>query len=193
MKTNKAQTTKEILSLIGDIYDASYDASYWEVAMGKLCTLVQAVSAGIYIKDHQQKSSFSMYTYGLSKAVNFAYNHGMANLDPSFNIMATKRIGIEPNLINLDVPDFPHPLYRQLVLIPAGVHYAAGVNLFNDNQWHVGIGLHRPKQAGAFDHETLDLINDLIPHFQRAVKFRREFVRLRTRNQTLEARPTHEK
>jgi DNA-binding CsgD family transcriptional regulator/PAS domain-containing protein len=101
--------------------------------------------------------------------------------------MATKQIGIEPNLINLDLPNFPHPLYRQLILKPAGVHYTAGVNLFNDSQWHVGIGLHRPKQAAAFDHETLDLINDLIPHFQRAVKIQREFMRLRTRNQTLEA------
>lgn len=177
--------SKAVLDVIGDIYEAAYRPEHWEVALKHICHLVEAKSAGLFVKTHGKKRTVSMYGYGIPKAGIFAYNHGLANLDPAFKIMMHEPEGKARNILNPDEPEFKHGLYHKLMNKPVGIHYVGGMNIFNDESWIVGLGLHRGEGAGVFEEYSLQVLDDLVPHMQRAIRIQQEFTRLRLRERAL--------
>lgn len=73
------------------------------------------------------------------------------------------------------------------MLKPNDIGYLCGLNLYNDNEWHVGIGLHRSFEAEPFSDSELNTLKVLYPHLQRALRIHKELHRLRSRQQTLQA------
>ena len=177
--------SKVVLDVIGDIYEAAYCPEHWEVALKNICSLIDAKSAGLFIKTHGKKQVLGMYGYGVPKAGIFAYNHGFANIDPCFKIMSEEPAGKSRSILNPDESDFDHGVYHKLMNRPIGIHYVAGMNIFNDEFLYVGLGLHRGKEAGNFDQISFELVDDLLPHLQRAIRIQQEFTRLRMREKAL--------
>ena len=177
--------SKAVLDVIGDIYEAAYQPEHWEVALKQICNLVDAKSAGLFIKTHGKKYTAAMYGYGIPKLGMFAYNRGFASLDPAFKIMAKEPEGKPRNILNPDEPEFKHGLYHKLMNKPVGIHYVSGMNIFNNESWIVGLGLHRGEDDGVFEENSLQVLNDLLPHMQRAMRIQQEFTRLRLRERAL--------
>jgi len=80
-----------------------------------------------------------------------------------------------------------HPLYYSLILRPHDIGHIAVMNIYNDDEWHVGLGLHRSFKADAFSADELRDLNRLYPHLSRALRIHKEFHRLRHRQQSIDA------
>jgi hypothetical protein len=63
-----------------------------------------------------------------------------------------------------------NPLYYRLIMKPNDLGYVAAISLFNDKEWHAGIGVHRSFKAEPFGDRELQLLDVLAPHFQRALR-----------------------
>lgn len=180
---------KEVLDITNDIYQTVYESEHWGCALEKLCRLLSAKSGGLFMQDASDKTNNALYTHNMPKPVRIAYNLGLGALDPGFKIMAKKEVGKTEVIVGDDVP--VSPIYKKLVLSPSNIHYAIGLNIFKDEEWHVGLGIHRSKEAGPFTKEEMDLISNLTPHFQRALKIKKEFSRLNTQQDLLNAGLSH--
>lgn len=180
---------KDILDITNDIYQSVYDPQCWGSALEKLCRLLSAKSGGLFMQDALDKTNNALYTHNMPKPVTIAYNLGLGSLDPGFRIMAKKEVGIAEVIIGDNVA--VSPLYHKLVLKPSNIHYAIGLNIFKDDGWHVGLGIHRTKEAGAFTKEEMALISNFTPHFQRALKIKKEFARLNAQQSLLKAGLDH--
>ncbi|MDH5445708.1 MAG: helix-turn-helix transcriptional regulator [Gammaproteobacteria bacterium] len=183
--------TTEILDVVGEIYEAAYQPDHWEKALHGISQLVNSNSAALFVKSHKKKRTFSMYGYGIPKAGLYAYNHGFANIDPAFKIMAKEPAGKARNIYNPDEPDFKHGIYHRLMNKPVNIHYVAGMNVFNDDDWIVGLGLHRSQGMGAFEPARLDALSGLLPHIQRAMRIQQVFKQLRLREKAFSTGLSH--
>lgn len=173
-----------LLELVGDIYEAGINPAHWSVALANLCQLLDAKSAGIFIKEYQTNTVRIEYAHALPKAVQAIYNLGLGKIDPSFKRMAAVPTGVSSNMLNIEYPE--QPTFQRLVIKRAGIGYAAAMNIMDDkNDCYVGIALHRSPESQTFDSETLALFQSLFPHFQRSLRIQREFSRLRMRENAL--------
>lgn len=173
--------TNQVLysALLGDIYEASYQPHYWPVVIEKICRLTNACSGALFMQDLTAKEGNGFYPYGLSNAFVEHYSQNYCHLDPAFMIMREQPEGVARNILTpaqhaLEATDY-HKNFR----MQYDIGYIAGANVIVDDQQIVGVGLHRRLTARQFEDDVLQLVSDLIPHLQRALRIHREFIRLR--------------
>lgn len=179
-------TTEDLLRFIGDIYEASYHPEHWDVVITELCRRLNAKSGGIHVEDYHQNTRYMMACYGLPKVTEMSYRLGMAKYDPVYQIQSHRPIGKAALVSRHDEARLTHPLYYRLIVKPNDLGYVAAISFFNDEHWHVGIGVHRSFQAEPFDEQELQLLNELAPHFQRALLIQRQLHLQESRAQTLQ-------
>ncbi len=169
---------KSILDLIGDIYECSINPDHWSVVMEKLAAITRSRSAVLVIHDHELKQLRFMHAYGVPKVALALLNSPLGALDPGIKVMRNTSAGIAVNMYRLDdkenVPGVIHAMISRF----SDLFYFGGINCFNDEGWHVGIGLHRTHREGEFEPEMLELLENLVPHFQRSLRLQKEFTRL---------------
>lgn len=173
-----------LLDLVGEIYEASFNPSHWNPVLEKLCGHFGAKSGGIFVEDHLTGSRNILAVHGMPKLSQASYRFGLAKNDYAFQAQYDQPPG-RPRLIidQAQVKD-SHPVYHKLLrLLDLG--YIAGMNIYKDEEWFVGVGLHRAFKAKPFGDRELRELGLLYPHFRRAVRIHREFMRLRLREQTL--------
>lgn len=176
-----------LLDFVGEIYEASYNPDHWDhVAVG-LCRLLNARSGAIFLEDHESGTRDMIGASGLPRPVRAAYRFGMSKYDHTFQIQRLEPLGEARNIIRAEDIRHEHPFYYRLILKPNDIGFLVGMNVYNDHEWHVGIGLHRSFQAEAFSEQDSLTLQRLYPHFKRALRIHKEFHRLRTRQQTLES------
>jgi len=179
-------TAEELLEFIGDIYKASYRPEHWKVVITELCRRLDAKSGGIHVEDYHQNSRYMMACYGLPKAAELSYRLGMAKYDPIYQIQSLRPIGKAGLVSRHDEARLAHPLYYRLIAKPNDLGYVAAISFFNDDHWHVGIGVHRSFKAEPFGKRELQLLDQLAPHFQRALLIQRQLHLQESRAQTLQ-------
>jgi len=177
---------KRIIDLIGHVYEAAITPTHWPTVLEQLADITRSKSAALAIHDLEVKQISYVHMYGLSKPVSAFLNSPMGKLDPSFRVMQRQRAGKAVNMWRLDDPDTVPSVFQAFVSRLSDLFYFGGINFFNDASWHAGIGLHRTKEAGEFEPEILQLLEDLVPHFQRALRIQREFTRLRLQQQMVQ-------
>lgn len=172
--------------LIGDIYEASYQPSYWPVVIEKICRLTQSKSGALFMQDLSTKEGDGFYPYGFSDQLideYVKYNH----LDPAFPIMQSIPIGIPANMLAPERHELESPQYHSGIRTKYDIGFIAGANIVANEYQIVGLGLHRSIGETSFDEATLSLIGELIPHLERALRIHREFIRLRVEKSALVA------
>lgn len=175
-----------LLDLTGDIYEASFNPSHWNPMLERLCRHFDAKSGGIFVEDHQTGARSILAVHGMPKMSQASYRFGIAKHDYAFQAQYDQEAGHARLIIDQAEVREAHPVYHKLLrLLDLG--YIAGMNIYKDEEWFVGIGLHRPFKASPFDAEELHQLGLLYPHFRRAVRIHRELMRLRLREQTLNA------
>lgn len=60
---------KKILALVGDIYESGIDPAYWSTTLANLCLLLDAKSAGIFIKEYKTNTVKMAYVHGFPKPI----------------------------------------------------------------------------------------------------------------------------
>lgn len=176
-----------LLDFVGEIYEASYNPGHWDKVTGDLCLLLNARSGAIFMDDHEGRLRGMIGAHGLPRTVRAAYRFGMSKYDQTFQLQRREPLGMARQIIQAQEIRAEHPLYYRFILKPADVGFLAGMNVYNDDEWHVGIGLHRSFQAEPFSDDDCLTLQRLYPHFKRALRIHKEFHRLRTRQQSLES------
>lgn len=178
---------KQFLEFIGDIYEASYRPGQWDVAMAKLCQLVQAKSAGIFLWDHQTKTQSIMTSNGLSTLARMSYRFGLAKYDHVYNIMVDREIGKGLHVVKQQDIKVTNPLFYRFLLKPNDIGYISAINICRDDEVYLGMAVHRPFDAPAFTDGELEMLELSVPHIQRAFRIQRELQQLRSREQSLKS------
>jgi DNA-binding CsgD family transcriptional regulator/PAS domain-containing protein len=183
------------LPIIGEIYEASFRPDHWPVVLEELATLTRSQSAMFIFNfdDSPQTANPLMslsLSYGIEDKWIKAYNDYFGSIDPSFRI---PRENAPLGVATADHKSFSdrtvqeqHEFYTGYMR-PQGLYHKADVLLFEDDNRQGGIEIHRTRDAGYYEDETLQLVSDLAQHFQRALRIHTEFTQLRIREQALYA------
>ena len=171
--------------LIGEIYEASINPEHWPRTLKHICHLVNAQSAGLFIKDFETDITTSMYIYGFDADIMSRYPE-FAHRDPAFPVMQPKPAGVVCNIFSTEEIHQSDPEYCQALLYPAKIHHQAGMNIYNDEEWIVGLAVNRNASGTSFEQGSLDAIALLWPHLQRAIRIQKELIRMRLNHQVME-------
>ncbi|MEH6706433.1 MAG: LuxR C-terminal-related transcriptional regulator [Alloalcanivorax venustensis] len=176
-----------LLSFIGDIYEASYRPEHWGPALTRLCQLLNAKSGGIYVEDHAEGTRYMLANHGLPKLAGATYRLGLGKYDPIYQIQASRPVAEAAQVAQHADQKIENPLYYRLMMKPNDVGYVAAISLFNDKEWHAGIGIHRSFQAEPFSDRELQLLDVLAPHFQRALRIQKALHQAKHRAASLQS------
>lgn len=175
-----------LLDVIGDIYEASFDPNHWNKVAGELCRLFNAHSCGILMEDYEFKNRDIIGSHGLPKASVLGYRLGLSKYDLTFQLQAATPPGQAEQLV--DARDFKttHPFYYRLILKPYDVGFLGTMGIYNNDEWHVGVALHRSFNSTPFGVDELQKLELLYPHFQRSLRIQKEFYKLRSQQHVLQ-------
>lgn len=175
-----------LLDVIGDIYEASFDPNHWNKVASGLCKLLNAHSCGIFMEDYEFKNRDIIGSHGLPKAGVLGYRLGLSKYDLTFQLQAATPPGQAEQLV--DARDFKttHPFYYRLILKPNDVGFLGTMGIYNNDEWHVGVALHRSFNSTPFGADELQKLELLYPHFRRAMRIQKEFYKLRSQQHVLQ-------
>lgn len=177
---------REMLDLVGDIYEASWNPGHWHEVLRRLCNeVLDAKSAVIAVDDFQLRRRSYLGSWGAPKRFEMAYRFGLGRYDIAFQLQADQPEGVARQFVDHRTLREAHPLYYSLMLKPNNVGYIAGMTLYQNEEWYVGLGVHRGMDGRPFSDEEVARIQMLYPHLKRAVRIHKEFHRLRERQQKL--------
>ena len=183
-------SSNALTSIIGDIYEASYNPGHWPVVLEGISRVTGSASAAMLYQDNELEQAGGMFTYNIPPDT--AVSYSQAGPDPNFQIiMENMPIGTAGAVDHL-VPDrqeleaYYGDFYTDF-LAPNDMHHIAGIILFNDAVRTVGIGLQRKEAMGVWAQSQIDMLTELAPHIQRALHIHKEFTRLRMKEQALQA------
>jgi len=176
-----------LFDFVGEIYEAAYNPEHWNTVIKQLCILLNAKSAGIFVQDYETGKNHVVAAFGVPKMFEYLYNLGLGSNDVVFKLMLNQPVGKVETVLTYENAKKEYPMYTRLLMKPANTHFIAGAALFNDKEWYGGIGVHRTKEQGDFEADTLKALSLLSPHFQRALKIQREFQKLRLGLQNLDS------
>jgi len=179
---------QELLDLVGDIYEASCDASHWIGVMQKVAELTGSKSAMMAYRDLEQPQASFQFAYNLSSEILELYAHKYSAIDPFFELSAkTVPLG-KTSADHKMVPD-RQELERICgefftgMMKPFDLWHIGGAHLFRDENRAAAIALQRGQVQGPWSDAELALVDVLVPHFQRAFRIHKEFTRLRIQEQ----------
>jgi DNA-binding CsgD family transcriptional regulator/PAS domain-containing protein len=176
-----------LLKVIGEIYEASFNPHHWNKVASELCHLFNAHSGGIVMEDYEFKSRDIIGSYGLPKAVAIAYRLGLSKYDATFQLQAATEPGRAQQLVEANEFKQSHPFYYRLILKPNNIGFLGTMGIYKDEEWHVGVALHRAFDAVPFTADELQQLELLYPHFKRALRIHKEFYKLRSQQSALQA------
>lgn len=174
-----------LLDLVDGIYEASVSPEHWDAVFEKLCACINARSGCILVEDHDLKSRYILAAAGIPALVRLSYRMGLAKYDPIYKLQAARPVGKADMVARHEEMKSENPLFYRFIMKPNDMGYLAAINLFNDDEWHVGIGVHRSFSASPFGDEALRLLEKLTPHIQRSLRIRRELYRQKSRSDSL--------
>ncbi|WP_287961952.1 helix-turn-helix transcriptional regulator [Alcanivorax sp.] len=175
-----------LLDFVGEIYEAAYKPDHWDHVVERLCCdLLKAKSGALLFEDRQTNTRSMIGAYGLPAAVRASYRFGIAKYDHTFQLQREMPVGEASQITDAEQVRKLHPFYYRMILKPNDIGFISAINIYNDDEWHVGIGLHRSFSAPPFSKQECKTLQLLYPHFSRALRIHREFHRLRTRQQSL--------
>lgn len=177
-----------LLDFVGDLYEASFQENgNWDNVVTRLCQLVNAHSGVILVEDRVNGTRDILGSCGIPKAAILAYRFGLSKYDYTFQLQQQIPVGTAQQLVNAEDIKSSHPIYYRLILKANDIGYLGTMNIFQDSEWHVGIGLHRSFKSEAFSEADLATLQSLYPHFRRALHIRRAFYKLRDERSSLQA------
>lgn len=179
--------------LIGDIYDATLDPERWKAVIQGLACLTRAEQANVLAFDRLNPEYFLFHSFGTQPEHHELYQSGgFAPLDMEFAGQWMQQGGG----LGRAVANHHHeggiegyhraagPLFTEF-FDKVGIYYQCGGLLEKtDFRWSV-LGLHRSRQGGAFEDETLATVSRLLPHLRRALQIHRQLISATQRNARL--------
>jgi DNA-binding CsgD family transcriptional regulator len=174
--------------ILPEIYEATIDPSHWDYVITMIAKLTQSESACLYYVNNDLSIASTIAQYGVPLDRQISFGSQLDALDKIFS---------SQNSADTDDFNFTqfHPddngnmsvgtdIYRDWMK-PNGVYYAGGAQVVSTSSHKAGLVIMRSKDKGEWLDGEIRVINELLPHFNRALKIHSEFTYLRLRQDAL--------
>jgi len=185
------QTKQRLFSyLIGEVYEASQEPAHWQNVLRLIARMTGSDSASLAYCDQGRNKVRLAFSTGWSEPTLREYNESWGKLDPMFELNRQMvPIGVARACHQM-VPDREELESRSPEFYDwfkkHGGYYIARATLFKEGDQQAAITLHRGRQQGRWSNRRMQLLTELMPHIQRAVKIQRRFARLETQANALQ-------
>ncbi len=170
MGTNVAE--EELLSLVGDIYEAALDPSLWHSAMEKLLAATDCQGATFCILDSTESPRLPfLITVNFDPQLIKEYEEFMAPLDPTIQQIVAhpeRKIFHDSTFISEREKDL-HPYFDWHHRFSETRHRVAGM-VTPAKGIQSGVTVHRTRQKGDFDESSMARVLMVYRHIERAVQ-----------------------
>lgn len=177
---------------IGDIYKAAINPDHWPVVLERIAALVGAKSATLLYRDNETRQAGVFHTFNHAPEATQEYVEHYCKLDPTFELaartvpvgqaVADRQMASSPEEFRtLCGPEFNRFLERH------DNKYLCSAVLFNRKGQMSMVSFQKSGSQGMWTDEQLEKLTELTPHFQRAFTIRKEFTRLRIKEEVMQA------
>jgi DNA-binding CsgD family transcriptional regulator len=172
---SSSERLRQLLKTVDALYDAACDPGKWSAFLRSAAELFEAQGAQIGHHDLRNHTlSFSrLYGYEWSDSHYRRYDELMP-MDPRLPYFAKNPFVPVHCRMHLSDEELHGSQIYQEVLEPGGVEYSLGVNLVEDTRSLSYFLVLRNKSQNEFDRSDCNLMNELIPHLNRAVILQRD-------------------
>lgn len=188
---NASTTKQKVFSyLTGEVYEASHNPDHWQTVLGLICRLTNSNSATLLFRDHDVGRASLAFSTGFPEQVMIDYNNYYGSKDPSYALYqrmvpvgtakACHQLVPDRDEFEALSPEFFDWMER------IDRYYFAGATLFDENDVIAAIAIQRSRDRGKWSNRRMELLTELVPHIQRALKIHREFSRLKSRETALQ-------
>jgi len=167
-----SRTEKSALRLIGQIYDAAEKPELWPVFLTEAADALRSNLATIVLHDLTSFDGTVGFMNGASPEAQKAYE----TLWGAKNIYLLRGVGrlrpgtvVHGGMLCTDEEILRTDYYNEF-LRPNDWFYAAGGPIITDCEVVSLFSIQRPRRKGQFEERELELIRQLMPHLQRAVR-----------------------
>jgi DNA-binding CsgD family transcriptional regulator len=184
------QGQQTLSTVIGHIYEASYNPDKWPTVLEGVAKYTGAYSTAILYKNKDSEtqgcsSSYNFPVEDIKKFVDFG-------VDPNFYLFYEKASIGTAAASDLLVPD-RNELEARLgeryisMVQPTVFYHMAGGLLYEDDDRIIGIGVMCPKEMGPMSERQIEKLDMLVPHLQQAMIIQSEFSHLKEREKAMHA------
>jgi len=176
--------------LIGEVYEASREPAHWQNVLRLISRMTRSTAASLVYCDNGRNKVRLAFSAGWAEPILNEYNEHWGRLDPMFELnrqmvpigVAKACHQIVPDRTELEsrAPEFYDWFKKH------GGYYIARATLFEEGDRQAAITLHRGMEQGKWSNRRMQLLTELVPHIQRAVKIQRQFARLGTQENALQ-------
>ena len=160
-----------LLDLVDMIYERGFEHRDWDSVLEKLCEAINAKSAGLFFIKFKKNVYRVLGSYGVPSDFSPEYQEKLGVYDATGTIMKSLPEGTVLGAIDHKTSKIDHPDFYQNLLLPNDVGYIGALNICNNTEYFVGIGIHRSMNQEQFNDHELEILSRLYPHFRRVFDF----------------------
>jgi len=183
------ENRKDLLEVIGQIYEASYRPEEWPNTLKAVSDLTQSKSASLIYRDTIYPEASFTVSWGIPSETLIAYKEEYCAIDPFFELTSGNPLGsvstdhtLVPNRQELEALCGK---FFTNYMKPHDHFHIGGATLFDDKDKMAAIAIQRGQGSGPWSDTDLEQLTELVPHFQRAFNIYNEFTRLKLQEQAL--------
>ncbi len=171
--------------LIPEIYEATVNPELWDHVVEQLAEMTNSKFAGLYYIDKDLGIANTVAQYGSPVDLFLDYEGQLNKIDALFDEakdnaergevlsqLFFKESGVKDDEIHSD----------------SNAYHLGRIKLFDNSAHKAIITIMRDEEAGVWEEGDIRVINEMVPHFKRALNIHTEFTRLRLQQDALYAR-----
>lgn len=175
--------------LIPEIYEATVNVGHWDYVLELLTKVTRSKSACLYYLDKQLGIANTVAQYGCPEDAIREYNNQFAKLDILFD-KAVDSSEKNESMCELFSPqsnefiNLESDIYKKWMM-PQGIYYVGRMQFLDDHAHKASIAILRDEGAGPWRKGDIRVLDEVVPHFKRALNIHAEFTRLRLKQDAL--------
>jgi DNA-binding CsgD family transcriptional regulator len=174
-----------LMDLVNLIYDRGFEHKDWNTVLESLCSLIQTRSAGLFFIDFKNQTYRVLGEYGFPSDFSPAYQQQLGVQDATATVMKMLPEGTALGAIDYKIAKTKYPDFYQNLLLPNDVGFISALNICNNEEYFVGLGIHRRMNESQLNDDELEVLKLLYPHFKRVFNFSDILEKLQEKEKTL--------
>ncbi len=174
--------------IVPEIYEATIDPKHWDYVVMMVAKLTRSNSACLYYLNKNMEVASTIAQYGLPDDQQMSFGYQCDSLDGMLCAKTCSATG-EPRCIQFypndnDVMPIDSELYQSWMR-PNGIYHVGGAQFIDTDTHMAGIIILRDKKSGAWSEGEIRVVDEILPHLNRALKIHSEFTHLRLKQDAL--------
>jgi DNA-binding CsgD family transcriptional regulator/PAS domain-containing protein len=161
---------EQVLSLVGNIYDAALDPALWPRALEKTAEFVGGAAAGLFARDVARKTGNVCHAAGTDPSYGPPYFETYIHLDPlgtAYQVLDVGNVYSSSTLVPR--PEFIESRFYQEWVRPQGWADKVFVTLEKSGTSRAHLSVFRRERDSLADEDARGRLQIVVPHLRRAV------------------------